>query len=224
MGYRNDHEAALMRVDALESEVARLRDQAAKKPVVSKPKRRTPWGAIVLSGGGIVAALAIGMMFRGTVQAAPPSAPLEQEPIVDKAEITTGLFGKCISEIAPIHQTLDEVATDPRSGTHESIAWLPKTAARCRAEIATASTSQHITGETRALMQRWGAAEDELGSRLSMITVYYGSDPYRLDNYSTSAQLWREFHRARMERDLALVGIKKMLAEDSTALDIPPAW
>ena len=35
---------------------------------------------------------------------------------------------------------------------------------------------------------------------VSLITVYYESDPVALDGYATAEQLWREYHRAHALR------------------------
>lgn len=203
MTYRNDHEAALLRVDALEQEVARLR--SAPAPAAPKPatKRKTHASllrvglAVVLAGAGLVAVVS---RDRPVVQAAPPPAmvaPAAVDPLTD-----------CIAKIAPLDRAMNETTTDPH-GDASSIAVIAKTGAPCRGELAA------ITVEDPALsaaLQKWAKAEDRLADPISMIAVYYGSNPYTLDNYATAPQLWREYNRARDARDAILVELKPMLA------------
>lgn len=193
MSYRNDHEAALLRVDALEQEIEQLKKAA---PVVDKPatKPRSHASlfrialATLLVGAGVAAFVA---RDRPTVAAAPAPA-IEVGPKVAPS------LRDCIAAIAPVDRKIDETTTDPH-GDADSVAWIARTGASCRADIA------HSTDPA---IERWAAAEDKLADPISLITVYYGSDPYRLDNYSTAAQLWREYHRARIARDDALAQVR----------------
>lgn len=213
MSYRNDHDAAISRVNALESEVARLRKIASEPPIPPPPRRSGLWAALVLSTGGVIAALTVGLMFRGAVQAAPA------KPAVAVAEGASQSIAQCVAAIEPVRVTLDEIATDPR-GANAKISWLAKTGASCREAISSVATNHKLDASTRDLASRWGAAEDELGSRISMIDVYYGSDPYRLDGYATAKQLWHEYNRTRESRDDVLAQVKVLLADNPRALDV----
>jgi hypothetical protein len=196
MSYRNDHEAALLRVDALEQElssmmVARLQTTApTEKPATKSGPRASLFRialAVVLVGAGIAAIIG---RDRPTVAAAP--APVEQ------GMPKVGGFRECIAAIAPVDDKIDETTTDPH-GAAEPTAWIAKTGASCRAELARS---------TDPAVRRWAAAEDKLADPISLISVYYGGDPYTLDHYGTAAQLWREYHRARVDRDAALAEVK----------------
>lgn len=193
MSYRNDHEAALLRVDALEQEVARLRKTAPPEKPATKSRARASLFRIglvaLLAGAGVAAILG---RDRPTVAAAP--APVEQV----KPKVVAPDLRDCIAAIAPVDVKLDETTTDPH-GAAEPIAWIAKTGASCRAELAKSSDPA---------VQRWADAEAKLADPISLITVYYSGDPYTLDHYGTAAQLWREYHRARLVRDDALAQLK----------------
>ncbi len=201
MTYRNDHEAALLRVDALEQEVARLQKTApVEKPATKSRPHASLFRvalAVVLVGAGVAAIVG---RDRPTVAAAP--APVAA-PVAARVEpslspkVAVGLRD-CIAAIAPVEGKIDETTTDPH-GTAEPTAWILKTGASCRAELAKS---------TDAAVRRWAEAEDKLADPISLITVYYSSDPYALDHYDTAAQLWREYHRARLVRNAALAEIK----------------
>ncbi len=191
MSYRNDHEAALLRVDALELEVARLQKGAPEK-AATKPRSHASLFrvglAVVLVGAGIAAFIG---RDRPTVAAAPAPAT---ERVVPK-EVG---FRDCIAAIAPVDHEIDEITADPH-GAAEPIAWIARTGASCRAEL---------TKSTDPAVRRWAAAEDKLADPISLITVYYGGNPYTLDHYRSAPQLWREYHRARLARDTALAEVK----------------
>ena len=160
---------------ALEQEVARLQTVApAEKPATRSRPHASLFRvalAVVLVGAGVAAMIA---RDRPTVAAAP--APVEQlMPTV------SGGLRECIAVIAPVDDQLDETTTDPH-GAAEPTAWIAKTGASCRAEL---------SKSTDPAVRRWADAEDKLADPISLITVYYGSDPYTLDHYGTAPQLWR---------------------------------
>jgi hypothetical protein len=81
--FRNDHEAAIARADALENENRRLRAQLARRDLeenartppapASRAFARNPWAAIVL--GGIVVGVGIGVAASGTEDASSSGSP-----------------------------------------------------------------------------------------------------------------------------------------------------
>lgn len=202
MTYRNDHEAALLRVDALEQEVARLR--SAPAPVAPKPATKRKGVASLLRVGLAVVFVSAGLVAviardRPVVQAAPPPGmvPASVDPLTE-----------CIAKIAPLDRAMNETTTDPH-GDASSIAVIAKTGAPCRRELATITVDDPALS---AALQKWAKAEDQLADPISMIAVYYGANPYTLDNYATAPQLWREYNRARDARDAVLAELKPMLA------------
>lgn len=200
MSYRNDHEAALLRVDALEQEVARLRTAAPPKPAPKKRSRASLYRfglGMVLTGACVV-----GIMSRDRTPAAASPPPVEL-PVA-----APGALAACIAAIAPLDREIDATTTDPH-GSANSTAWIAKTAAPCRKEI----NSIEIDPAVRGKLARWAATEDKLDNSISLIAIYYGNNPYELDNYASAPQLWREYHRTHAERDEALSDLKHSLAE-----------
>ncbi len=208
MSYRNDHEAALLRVDALEQEVARLR--SAPPPVVAKPAtKRRPYAsllrigvAMLLAGAGVAAMVG---RDRPTASAAPPTA----ERVITGVPTSVDALRGCIAAITSTD--LNERSTDPH-GAANSVTPITKTGAACRTDLASRGELQ-LDPVLSNKLEAWAVTEDKLADPISMITVYYGSDPYVLDNYATAPQLWREYRRALSARDAALAELKPMLAD-----------
>jgi hypothetical protein len=107
--FRDDHEAAIARADALENENRRLRAQLARRdleenaPTSGAPANRTltrnPWAIIVL--GGVVVGVAIGVAASKTEDASssdspPPVEPQQQWSLDHEAFRHEGLRG-CIT-------------------------------------------------------------------------------------------------------------------------------
>ena len=208
MTYRSDHEAALMRVEALEHEVARLR--TAAPPVATRPETKSRAGAsairaaiaLALVGAGVVAIVA---RDRPVVVAAPAPVMVEQpQPLRGIDHLRD-----CIAGIAAARQA-DATTTDPR-GAAESTDWVASTGARCRDDLRELANGP-IDSDLRFRIRQLADAEDKLADPISMITVYYGNNPYQLDNYESAPQLWREYHRARAARDDVLAGLRPALA------------
>lgn len=198
MTYRNDHEAALLRVDALEQEVARLRTAAPPPKPATKPRV----GASLLRIGIAMLVTGVGVAaVVGRDRPAAVAAPAIVE-VAQPVEVELDSVKDCIAKIAPLDRALDETTTDP-NGAAVSTANLAKTGASCRVEIAALANSA-ASPELRDKFRRWSIAEDKLADPISLITVYYANNPYALDHYSTAPQLWREYHRARNARDAVL--------------------
>jgi hypothetical protein len=192
MSYRNDHDAALARIDALEAELAALQS-ATPEPEIAKPRRGVPWLTL---GVALSATIAVGTMFgvfefnqginRGREQAV---ATLTLAPVAP----STRSYDGCRAQIThPLG--LSAGSTDPRGSAHDVHA-IVHTEAPCRLEL------QHSTDPA---IRRWSRAENELAGDISRIVVYYEHDPYTLDGYTTAGQLWKEYDAAIVERDAAL--------------------
>ncbi len=177
MSYRNDHDAALNRVAALEGELARLRGEKGKPE-----KQRVPEssGRYRLVGAmlGAFALICIGMVWRVTSAGAREVVDVDVEdpydvvaPIVPMDEAT------CMAEI-DARAVTDAAAADPRNTVRTPIASLFRSPIACRL-----SSSGRLKGE--------------LDNVTSLITVYYENDPVTADGYASAEQLWREYHRAR---------------------------
>lgn len=215
MSYRNDHEAALMRVDALEAELARVR-ASPPRPAPLK-KRRSALRSVVSTAAIIL------MLLLGKVAWVSLSSPVEAavEPLrpVEPLPKEARWLRACIADIAPVTDTADERTTDPL-GVGAPVSWVPLTGAGCRGELTAAAQSMTMPEELRSVIQRWSTAEDSLAGRISLVVVYYGNDPYALDNYASAGQLWREYHAARLARDNVLREVAQVLEVDPTALNI----
>lgn len=185
MSYRNDHDAALSRVDALERELAQLRGErkAEEKRKRIAPEKGHRVLGVVAVGAGVIAC-AVGVLWSMTAREYPariveepemqaPEAEVAPEPIVMSREACE----RSIEEWA----VRDARATDPRVAGHESAEVILRRAVVC-AGVLPSVEQENVT---------------------SLITVYYESDPVALDGYATAEQLWREYHRARAGRGIA---------------------
>ena len=202
MSYRNDHDAALARVNALASENSQLAAENAKLragmtivvPQAERPVHRGVAALVLasLAGASILAATLISHSHHR----APP--PHEHHVVVDEAELRA-----CARtlETSPPGATARE--TDPRSWQHLSIGPVMMSTG-CRAEIAEVLDGAILSNDERATLQRWRNSEANLDAVVSMIGEYYKHDPYALDGYSTAPQLWREYDEALTHRNIAL--------------------
>ena len=125
MTYRNDHDAALMRVAALESELAQLKKQQQPAP----PRRRSRWPSVLI---GVVAVGA----FAGalTTMRVTHNTEAEAAPEVASAPAVGTDLRACAAAIQHVH--LDAASADPRGPQHASISPLAATGAACRPELA----------------------------------------------------------------------------------------
>jgi hypothetical protein len=191
MSYRNDHDAALNRVAALERELAMLKSepQGTKKNEEDEDELRVSehGGEHKLMGvlvGGAAAILCIvGLMWRVTSQ-------MEAAPVVDEEDVPAKVVAPlpapslvdndaCAMQIER-WAVRDAAFADPRGVSPRPAAELMRGVAPCSA------------GD--------GDASAEVLNVSSLITVYYENDPVALDGYQSAEQLWREYHRARAKR------------------------
>lgn len=188
--YRNDHEAALARVAALELELDKARKSKAT-PVATSPRpRRKPWPVFAASVAGLVVGMASGVALA--VVGAPDSARVDRDKL-----------SSCANEIeAPAGFGADE--TDPHQVAPISIKPIARTAAPCRDELHAMIELAQLSRDERDALWKWAVQEDELAGAIARIEVYYASDPYELDSYSTAKQLWIEYDRAHTSRNRAL--------------------
>ncbi len=211
MSYRNDHDAALLRVDALEAELETLRlayerqrekDDADKPP--PKRKSRTAWivagGVLSLTAGTAIGAVALFHATSRTEQSAEAAISIEtggRPAIDDRSQLRD-----CRAAITPLTMRRTAETADPH-GTHLPVAPIADSAAPCRSLLA-AADHLDIDPALRELVAKWSRAEDELTGCISRTLVYYASDPYAADGYRSAPQLWKEYDRAITARDVVL--------------------
>ena len=175
MSYRNDHDAALHRVAALEGELARLKAQRdVRARDEEEPGGESKLMTILVSGALVMLAVAF-LVWRATRTYEKPPAATHDDDIT----MSTKDAGECA------------VANDACAGAIEARAIRDARAADPRGEapvpVSTLLTAPAVCGGGAAIPS----------NESSLITVYYESDPVALDGYATAEQLWREYHRAR---------------------------
>jgi len=190
MSYRNDHDAALNRVAALESELARLRGERSE---VKETKRIEPeergdeqklMGVLVAGAAAILGA--VGLVWRVT-SAESTAAADDEDMSADNTALTAPVVRMepvrpmvddetCANEIEA-RAVSDARAADPRGASPIKAVEL------MRAPIVCGGTA--------------GVLSVEEANVSSLITVYYENDPVTADRYESAEQLWREYHRAR---------------------------
>jgi hypothetical protein len=203
MTYRNDHDAALARIDSLEQELEAMK--AAPKPAPVVPANRYAWKI------GIVASAAAAVLGGAwVVDRAHTRAPLRASAPAVAVPIFASVddFRPCVTHVlAAQGDGFDAQTTDPRHGGR-SVAPIEAVGAPCRNELARLIRDDvALTRDQRVAFQRWLAAEDTLAGDLSRIVVYYTNDPYQLDNYATATQLWHEYNVDRGARDATLPAV-----------------
>ena len=216
MSYRNDHEAALLRVDALEAELEVLRlayeRQCAKNDADKPPPKRRSRAAWIVAGGvlALTAGTAVGAvtLFRATASDEPRAnerALVETRPAIDDRS----MLRECRDAITPLTYPRTAETTDPR-GMHRSVAPIVDTGAPCRNLLADADHLA-IDPTLRTLVGKWSHAEDELVGDITRTMIYYGSDPYAADNYVSAPQLWKEYDRDVSARNAVLRDLDPLL-------------
>lgn len=182
MSYRNDHDAALHRVAALEHEIAELRRVAPVEKRRAPDRRPMLLGIVTLAMGGLLGIpAAIWMM---AIRSGEPVAEMDHVDDVDTAEEPVAASALpsegCLRQI-DARARMDAAAADPRGESPQSFRTLLQRRSTCNLVVAGPAS----------------AAEQNV---VSLITVYYESDPVALDGYATAEQLWREYHRAHALR------------------------
>lgn len=179
MTYRSDHDAALARAAALEHENAALQRKLAPSLNVAPRRSRLPFIAV---GVGVAVAVGGGAFVQSAGH-----------------RDTRDLLERCSRKLA--HKpSLDDIDTDPH-GWRLSVAPIVDTTG-CRPELAHRLGDVISSSERRAL-EEWQTAEERLENEVSLITTYYGGDPYAADHYKSARQLWREYERAYDAREIA---------------------
>lgn len=208
MSYRNDHDAALLRVDALEADNARLAAENAKLRAgetveLPKPKRSTKRGLMAATFVGVAFAMA-----AGVIAIAEPDAsrrlPAPTPPVADDkpaALFTKADIDECTLDLVRTPAYHDAVSTDPH-GAARSVGPALQ-ASGCLAEIRGVLDYATISPEERTKLEIWADAQTRLDATVAMVAEYYKGDPYKLDGYSTAPQLWTEYNRALEVRNTA---------------------
>lgn len=217
MSYRNDHDAALSRVDALEAELETLRvayeRERAQRDAEKLPPERTPrplWAIGLVSAGVIALGAGFALRARGT-EARAPRPVTRNEAAVERGPLPQDLadLRACREAIVPLATPLTATSTDPH-GAHADVAPIAKTGAPCRRLLQSAD-SLALDPALHALVTRWSLAEDELIGAITRTRVYYASEPYEADHYASAPQLWREYDRALSARDAVLRDLAPLL-------------
>ena len=197
MSYRNDHDAAVARVDALQHEVQRLadensqlRDASSKRPATVRHSGTAGW----VVGAGIVALIAGGFLGIAAGSASNEAAP--EQPTPRELESRRALE-TCLGAIQP-----RPAVENPR--TSVDVAAVELTAAPCHLDLRDFARRAALSPSERETLDELADAEAELGNRISMMAVYYTSDPLTLDSYATASQLWNEYDRALAARNAVI--------------------
>ena len=206
MSYRNDHDAALARVDALEHENAQLAAEnlTLRGGGTTEPRPTVNKHGLVLAmiaaatAGTVIAVFASG-------DTSPPRPHFElpapsPEPALHMTRVMD--LDKCTLAINEHPGYADDKATDPH-GSHQALDGVMRSTG-CRDEIRWTLDTAVLSTEQRHALVTWADAEDRLANSVSMIGEYYAHDPYDLDGYSTAPQLCTEYNRALEIRNHAL--------------------
>lgn len=230
MGYRNDHDAALARVDALETELEQMALEhektrtalAGQKPVVVRSGTSGAVAAAFLAMAALGVSMTVAMLRKADdpevtvpVPVAVPAAVALAAPEPSPYYVTADL-ASCLAGVeASMHNStrFDAETTDPRGAIARSPQSIIALGARCRPALDEAVRNLALRDTARALLARWVEREDDLAGAISRITVYYGLDPYALDGYASAGQLWRELDRARESRDALIVAERPNLRD-----------
>jgi hypothetical protein len=193
MSYRNDHDAALARVDALEAELARVRQaQAVVKPAVPRAhryRRRLGLASAISITAGTAVAIAM---------AATSPAPTESRVATLDTRVSRTTLDACIADIHPAPTVANDRLTPAQAATVQF------TGAPCRSDLGDMIAEGLWSPREHDTLVIWRDAEDKLANTIAMVSTYYQSSPATLDGYASSPQLWREYQRALGERDKAL--------------------
>jgi len=210
MSYRNDHDAALARVDALAADNNRLLAENAKLragetvelPHPPRSRRRGP--ILAASFAGVAVAMAIGVIALAGAPVHPPKLPLPEAPLDDKpaAVFSKADLERCAKQLVIEPAAHDAPSTDPHGEGRMLTSVMGSTG--CRDEISGVLTFGTISGSERQKLEVWADAEARLDATVAMVGEYYKADPYALDGYSTAPQLWTEYNRALVIRNDAL--------------------
>lgn len=192
MTYRNDHEAALHRIDALEAELSRVRRSTETSPA-PPPAKISRAFVIVLASLGLVSAAVFKLLPAEAREPEPRAAPALAPDLLSLAT--------CRAAIVPSPH-LGAASMHPDHPKRPIRALVP-TGAACREDIESAAF--RATGSQRDALVTWLRAEDELAGAISRMVVYYESDPIAADGYRSAPQLWSEYDHAIKRRDAALV-------------------
>jgi hypothetical protein len=225
MTYRNDHDAAVARVDALTSENKSLAAENARlregMTIVRPPAPRTVHRAVaatVLSALLGTAALAT-YVLQAPAHRSPASRDDSSEPIVIRFDKSALRACERLLDVAPADA--NATATDPRS-SHPSGIGAVQRSTGCRDQIDDVLTVAVLSTEERAALERWSAAEATLDASVSMIGEYYAHDPYALDGYSTAPQLWTEYNRTLVIRNHTLEEWRNASRSDTPRIGASP--
>jgi hypothetical protein len=180
MTYRNDHDAALARIDALESELARARaddganaaraeldrleseikrrraerDRLEREVEDAKPSNRYRGAKLALTMVGVAVLLGIRALMATQHQPPPPPPPPPSQPIPSPTPSPAALPAP-----SPAATRLVECARELDHAIEAKAA----SSATCIAQLKLASTDSILGDDVHALLVRWLAAEEAVG-------------------------------------------------------------
>lgn len=213
MAYREDLDAALARVDALQHESSALeaentrlrRDLASAMPTSEVIERTTAPGATAL---GALVLLATGALvgMAATLRLERPAHParsaeealsaVSREPYA--LDPSTLELDACVASIgAPPH-----VAGAYRS--RADIEAIVLTAAPCRDSLPDLIAHARVDYPHELALHAWQDAEDELANRIALVTSAFQDDPLAEREHPDAMRLWSEYERTLAVRNAAL--------------------
>lgn len=241
MSYRNDHDAAIARVDALthqldQTEAERDDLQAEVKRIRGlslRPKLRT-------NGPPLLVLVLIGSVYAAAVlphhHGSSPRVPAAEAPPVDAARPAPSrptAVAPRSTAVPPRSPSIDDRATDAARMTtvvtcadrlqRATADVAPRTDLRplrasCRSELALLVSRRTVPGPTSELLARWLALEDQLSPSLAAYNTYVLRDPEGI-HYRAPATLRDAFDAALRARDAILPEVHAALQ----ALELEPS-
>ena len=190
--YRDDHEAAVARVEALEAENARLSaelDSLKQSPATTTTTRSVP----------ALLALALAIIGGTFVVAARSEDNTNRSTPSDKNEIPTesraaNPVKDCATKLAtkPTLEELDEAGAGALSHGRST----------CRDEVYTRLTRNVISAEERRILQWWLQAEDTLTPAFVRLRRHYTTEI--LTRNDNGAALYQAYEQAYDDRQAAI--------------------
>jgi hypothetical protein len=190
MSYRNDHDAALARVDALERELAVLKGERIELP---QSPRRMPWLVLAVSAAALIASLIFGLFIKDErlrEQTEQRVAQAEEQV----ASVSRDELELCVAKLPP-----RPLYFDPLADKLQIVA----ASGACRNLVHRYVDGGLLANDEHRAAAIWAWAEDDLANSISLITEYYRVGP-DVDDHATERQLWLEYDRLLRHRNAAL--------------------
>jgi hypothetical protein len=164
--YRNDRDAALARIDALERDNTRLAAENTKlkanAPVAPPAVVRRPLGAYLIAPGLLAAAVIVSATMWGARNPTPTS---DHDSSFVSSVPSRSPLEDCARTLAPKPSREDPLSELRRA----PVVLSPIFRAGCRDEVYARLTRGVILPDERSVLQRWLDAEDALASTRSLL-------------------------------------------------------